>query len=89
MFAQLLTDNAKYIPAGFVDNEDSSGNFTPGDWRNAVAGDTRLLNIGKVGGNRYAFQPGLARDKFKQYFSSSQRQVSWQLKHVQNCGKIH
>ena len=51
-----LTDNAKYIPAGFVDNEDSSDNVTPGEWQNAVAGDTGLLNIGKVGGNRYAFK---------------------------------
>ena len=84
-----LTDNAKYIPVGFVDNEDSSDNVTPGEWQNAVAGDTGLLNIGKVGGNRYAFQAGLARDKFKQYFSSSQGQVSWRLKHTQNFGKIH
>ena len=66
-----LTDNAKYIPAGFVDNEYSSG------------------NLRRVGGNRYTFQAGLARDNFKQYFNSSQGQVSWQLKHVQNCGKIH
>ena len=84
-----LTDNAKYIPAGFVDNEDSSGNITPGDWRSSVASNTGLSNLRRVGGNRYTFQAGLARDNFKQYFNSSQGQVSWQLKHVQNCGKIH
>lgn len=42
-----LTDNAKYIPAGFGDNDDSSGIITPGDWRNAVAGDTGLLILEK------------------------------------------
>lgn len=31
-----LTENAQYIPAGFVDSEDASGNINPGDWRNIV-----------------------------------------------------
>ncbi len=28
-----LTDNPQYLPSGFVDSEDSSGNIVPGDWR--------------------------------------------------------
>ena len=28
-----LTTNAKYVPADFVDSEDSKRNLIPGDWR--------------------------------------------------------
>ena len=31
-----LTDNAQYVPSGFVDSEDSSGEIIPGDWRSLV-----------------------------------------------------
>ena len=34
-----LTENAAYIPAGFVDTEDNIGNIVPGGWRNEVEGD--------------------------------------------------
>ena len=33
-----LTSNAQYIPSGFVDSEDSSGNIIPGDWRRVTEG---------------------------------------------------
>ena len=31
-----LTDNAQYVPSGFVDSEDSSGEIISGDWRSLV-----------------------------------------------------
>ena len=31
-----------YIPDGFVDSEDDSGNVHPGDWRAIITGDTSL-----------------------------------------------
>lgn len=34
-----LTENANYIPSGFIDSEDSSGNIIPGDWRQIVHDD--------------------------------------------------
>ena len=32
-----LTDNANYIPAGFLHSEDIRGNIVPGDWRHEVS----------------------------------------------------
>ena len=31
-----LTDNANYVPGGFVDCENNDGSIIPGDWRNVV-----------------------------------------------------
>ena len=39
-----LTENAKYIPTGFADSEDSDGNIVPGDWTCKV-GIVRLKKL--------------------------------------------
>ena len=31
-----LIDNSHYVPTGFVDSENSSGNIISGEWRNIV-----------------------------------------------------
>ena len=31
-----LTENAQYIPTGFVKSKDAAGNVNPGDWRGIV-----------------------------------------------------
>ena len=82
-----LTENATYIHAGFVDNEDNSGDIVPGDWRNEVDGDEGgFRHLNRIGGNRYTFESGNARSDFKEYFNSPVGEVSWQLHHVRNCG---
>ena len=44
-----LTENSMYIPSGFVDSEDNTGNIRPGDWRAMVVGDNGgLLNLGQM-----------------------------------------
>ena len=41
-----LTDNASYIPSGFVDSFDSKGDLIPGDWRTVVnENESGLLSI--------------------------------------------
>ena len=37
-----LTENAGYLPTGFVDSYDESGAFKPGEWRAVVLADTGL-----------------------------------------------
>lgn len=85
-----LTENATYTPAGFIDNEDSTGNILPGDWRNAVANDGGLNAIGRVGGNRYTVEASDARDAFKAYFNSADglNDCPWQLQYVRSCGSV-
>ena len=57
-----LTENAGYIPAGFVDREDGTGNIVPGDWIREVELDSGHRVLNRLGGNRYGFDAGEARD---------------------------
>ena len=85
-----VTDNANYIPAGFVDSEDISGNIAPGDWRHEVDNEGAGLRIVRqIGGNRYFYDAGIARENFMEYFNSPEGEVPWQWQHVRSCGWIH
>ena len=85
-----LTDNANYIPAGFVDSDDIRGNIVPGDWRHDVATEGAGLRIlRQIGGNRYSYDAGFARENFMEYFNSPEGEVPWQWQHVRSCGRIH
>lgn len=84
----LLTDNAKYLPSGFVDSYDSSGNITDGAWRTEppAEGLVPLCNQG----NRNA--PNVAkatRDMLRTYVTSDEGSVSWQHAHVTDVGPIN
>ena len=80
-----LTENAGYIPTGFIDRKDSTGNIMPGDWRNGV-----LRGLNRTGGNRYTFDAGDSRHAFKNYFNSAdgEAECPWQLDHVRSLGHI-
>ena len=85
-----ITENARYIPAGFIDSENSSGDVTPGTWRNLTESDMAgLVKCGKISGNRYTYDAAATRDNFKDYFNSFEGALPWQLKHVRDCGLIH
>ena len=85
-----LTDNANYIPAGFVDSEDISGNIVPGDWRHEVDNEgAGLRTVRQTGGNRYPYDAGIARENFMEYYNSPEGEVPWQWQDVRSCGRIH
>ena len=85
-----LTENANYIPTGFVDRESDSGDIIPGDWRNIVDNDeSGLGSLDRIGSNRYGFEASRARDEFLNYFNSTEGAVSWQIQHVRDCGRIN
>lgn len=85
-----LTENASYIPSGFIDSEDSSGIIIPGSWRNVVREDNiSLTNHPKIGGNRYTFEAEKTQKSFKDYFNSEAGSVPWQLNYVRSCGLVH
>eukprot|EP00795_Rhopilema_esculentum_P005750 gene5750-11020_t len=66
-----LTDTANHTPAGFIDNEDSTGNIHPGDWRAIVENDGNALHRLKHSqGNRYKFEAKEIRNTFKTHFNS-------------------
>ena len=78
-----LTDNAHFVPTGFVDSENSNGEIIPGDWRNVVNIDSdtslALRSMNHVSGNRYTFEADTARNNFLQYFNSKEGELPWQL----------
>lgn len=58
-----LTENAKYIPTGFVDSEDETGQIIPGDWRAVIQDDKGGLTNGKkIEGHHYTFDAGKSRE---------------------------
>ena len=81
-----LTDNVRYIPAGFVDSEDSSGNIIAANWRDATEADEELGNLHRISGNRYTYEVGSSRSDFKDYLNNDGK-VPWQWDHVRSCGQ--
>ena len=79
-----LTYNAHYIPAGFVDAEDTTGNIVPGNWRSITSGDNGAMEAFSVGraNNRSSFEAIEVREKFKKYFTSKEGSLSWQVTYV-------
>jgi hypothetical protein len=83
----LLTDNASYIPTGFVDSESTSGVITPGDWRGIVREDNAgLRNIRRQGSTNYTTNAKEVRDAFCAYVNSPEGSLSWQQDLVRSCG---
>ena len=82
-----LTDNAGYIPSGFVDSEDLTGTIISGEWRKVVVEDqSAFVTLPRQGSNNYGHSARQVREHFKTYFNSSEGSVAWQLRHVRNTG---
>ena len=65
-----LTENAKYIPAGFADPEDSNGNIVPGDWQKDMqSGNSALEEIASPCGSRAKKLALDIRDALKDYLN--------------------
>ena len=76
--------NRQYCPPGYVDHEDSLGNFIPGDWRSDGGQSTGLSRISQLGSNTHSCSAAGIRDTFKQYFLSPKGEVEWQYRHVRS-----
>ena len=83
-----LTNNAHYVPQGFVDSEDSSGNITSGEWRTIVGNEENAMQpLRKIGSNNYSFTAKSVRENFSAYFNSREGSLPWQLSYVRRCGR--
>ena len=71
-----LTDNAHYVPQGFVDCESSFGEIIPGDWRSFSANDDAALQpLNRIGTNTYPYSAKDTRRRFEAYFNSEQGSI--------------
>ena len=77
-----LTTNAKYVPAGFVDSEDSNGNLILGDWRKDFNNNGAFGNIAPYRGSRLKPTALDIRDALKDYVNSEEGSLSWQVDYV-------
>ena len=78
-----LTENAKYIPTGFADCEDSDGNIVPGDCRKDVqSGNIALEEIASLRGSCAKKSALDTRDALKDYLNSEEGSVPWQVGYV-------
>jgi hypothetical protein len=75
---------ARYCPVGYVDHEDTLGNFVPGDWRSDMMDSTCLNRISQLGSNTHSRSAASMRDTFKHYFMSSSGELQWQYRHVRS-----
>lgn len=80
-----LIDNAGYQPSRFIDCEVDDGSIIPGDWTRETNDDANVVQIQRIGGNRYTFEAGQAREQFKNYFNDK-GSIPWQYDHVRNWG---
>ena len=72
-----------YTPVGFIDNESSDGKFKPGFWReDFVSRHGMLSNFPKLCGYRLPVDASDMREVLKEYTSSEEGHLSWQLEHV-------
>ncbi|XP_064635780.1 uncharacterized protein LOC135492963 [Lineus longissimus] len=74
---------AQYCPPGFVDQQDEQHNITEGVWRKEVGEGSALYPIGRVGANNYDINAAEVRNNLKDYFTSEEGALPWQLNHVQ------
>ena len=58
-----------YCPPGYVDSEDTHGNFIPGDWRQHSR--EGIQSVQRVGSNTFTRSAAQLRDSLKEYFMSS------------------
>lgn len=83
-----LTDNAFYVPSGFVDSDNVDGSLSPGDWRAIAQNDeSGTVSLGHVGGNRYTLEASNSRNDFKEYLNNDGA-VEWQYRHVRSYGVV-
>ena len=75
------TEVQVYCPPGYVDGEDGGRNFIEGAWRREELA-SGLEPLRNVGSNHHSLSASAVRDAFKNYFTSSAGEVSWQYQHV-------
>ena len=77
------TENTMYTPVAFIDNESSDGKFKPDFWsEDFVSRHGMLSNFPKLRGYRLPVDASDMREVLKEYTSSEEGHLSWQLEHV-------
>lgn len=72
-----------YAPPGSLDSEDSETHeIHLGSWRNEQSSSGTFTNVAQQGSNFSAAEARQIREEFKEYFMSSDGEVSWQYRYI-------
>ena len=86
----LSTENAKYLPNGFVDSFNGD-KWIEGDWRTTMANDQNpaLGNMRRIASNNYDFSAKDVRNHVKKFVTSVEghQRCPWQYDHIRRSGK--
>ena len=77
-----VRESSSYCPPGFTDSEDADRNLLRGGWRDEAGNTGGMVTIGRASSNMHSSNAAANRDAFRQYFTSQEGAVSWQLPHV-------
>ena len=82
-FAQLLAKVKCrwYTPAGYTDSVDPNGCVIEGSWRQEAM--HALQPLVHTGQRNHTVAASQTRDRFADYFSSQEGELSWQVDYVQ------
>ena len=81
------TDNAGYTPDGFVDSECCNAGPIEGSWRFVVSNQqSAITSVGEIGSNNFGQEAKDVKEKFLNYFNSTEGSISWQLGQVRHTG---
>lgn len=88
----LTTENARYMPSGFVDSDSSDG-MVEGDWRKIVRedGNLALAPPGMLAGRNHTFDAKQMRDRLSKYVNGAEgtARCPWQRQHVTSTGRTN
>lgn len=82
----LLTDNARYLPNGFVDCYSSTGDIVEGGWRTDCQ-INQLTPLVSQGSNNSLNYAKTVRDNLCSFVNSAEGSVPWQLAYVRDSGR--
>lgn len=83
----LSTDNAKYLPTGFADSYDSSGQLIHGGWRAGISNQA-FASLRNQGSNFSGVNPKTVRDRFCLYVNSHEGSLPWQVEYIRDSGRV-
>ena len=85
MKSKTAQDRSRYCPPDFLDFE-NDGVVKKGNWRNEQYNEA-LISVSNTGSNNYSLLAKQVRDKYRDYFYSTEGSVAWQwemIKRTQN-----
>ena len=70
---EFYSETSRYCPAGYGDTSTKMG-----EWRNEIGSTDALQCIARAGSNNYSKDAKIIRERYRDYFCSTDGQVDWQ-----------